>query len=512
MANYDSAKYAPFVADFVDFLNNSPTPYHAVRSSRAMLESAGFVGIAETEDWTKKIGNGGKYYLTRNGSAIVAFAVGGQWEPSKPISIVAAHSDSPCFHIKPRSRRPNSENYLQFGVSPYGGGQWQSWFDRDLGLAGRVVYRAEDGSPAVKLVHIKKTLLSIPTLAIHLHRQEAFAFNKEEQLLPILGLIDAELNKSDKKANAEVEKDAVQNLDKLSIQNAEKDGFHSLDKLSTRHGPRLLAEIAKEAGLEVHQIIDFHLSLYDVQPATVGGLDDKFVYSARLDNLMMSYCAIRGLVESLKDDSVLKDDPTIRMAVLFDNEEIGSRTRQGADSDFLPNVFRRLSEIHPRHGPVPDPASTFARTCSSSFVLSADMAHAFHPNYAGKYEGQHRPHINGGPVIKVNANARYATTDLTRVALEQVATEAGVPLQEFVVRNDSLCGSTIGPFLSSLLSVPTLDLGNPQLAMHSIREVGGTEDVCHAVRLFEVFFNRYGKAKVYKVLGLADELGASERL
>jgi Aspartyl aminopeptidase len=249
--------------------------------------------------------------------------------------------------------------------------------------------------------------------------------------------------------------------------------------------------------------------LFDTQKACLGGLLNEFIFSARLDNLNMSFCATRGLIESVADKSALDDEFSIRLIALFDHEEIGSRTAQGADSNALPAIIRRLSVLPPssfedagserfyiKSGET-DLSTAYEQTLSTSFLVSADMAHSVNPNYSFKYEPDHRPEMNKGPVIKINANARYATNAPGIVLLQEVAQKAGengengVPLQLFVVRNDSSCGSTIGPMLSAALGARTLDLGNPQLSMHSIRETGGTEDVGHAIRLFSSFFKNY---------------------
>jgi len=266
----------------------------------------------------------------------------------------------------------------------------------------------------------------------------------------------------------------------------------------------------------VDDVVDFEMLLYDTQPSCIGGINNELIYSARLDNLEMTYCSVRGLIESLQEPSALDDETCIRLIACFDHEEIGSRTAQGADSNFLPAVVRRLSVL-PSHQDSRsdkfyekvdresdlDLATAFEQTLSTSFLISADMAHSVNPNYTHKYEADHRPEMNKGTVIKINANARYATSSPGIVLVQEVArrakpsrdstTSIGVPLQLFVVRNDSSCGSTIGPMLAAALGTRTLDLGNPQLSMHSIRECGGAYDVEHAIRLFESFFQHFSE-------------------
>ncbi|KAL5332963.1 aminopeptidase I zinc metalloprotease [Aspergillus crustosus] len=472
--------------DFLSFVNASPTPFHAVLSAKSLLANAGFQEIKEKDSWASTCRPGGKYYLTRNSSTIVAFAVGKKWQPGNAIAMIGAHTDSPVLRIKPVSNK-RGEGYIQVGVETYGGGIWHTWFDRDLGVAGRAMVRTEDGSIDQKLIKIDRPILRIPTLAIHLDRQETFNFNKETQLFPIAGLIAAELNRTGQSNNDDKSATATE---------GESSEFSPLKAITERHHPHIVELIAAEAGVKPSDVLDFELILFDTQKSSLGGLLEEFIFSPRLDNLNSSYCATAGLIESVADDAALNDESTIRLIALFDHEEIGSRTAQGADSNVLPSIIRRLSVLPSTSGDV-DTATAYEQTLSTSFLLSADMAHAVHPNYSAKYESDHRPEINKGPVIKINANARYATNSPGIVLLQEIARKAaenggeGVPLQLFVVRNDSSCGSTIGPMLSAALGARTLDLGNPQLSMHSIRETGGTYDVAHSIRLFKSFFENY---------------------
>ncbi|KFY19397.1 hypothetical protein V491_04461 [Pseudogymnoascus sp. VKM F-3775] len=284
--------------------------------------------------------------------------------------------------------------------------------------------------------------------------------------------------------------------------------------MTERHHPYIMEIIAEHAGVAVQDVIDFELVLYDTQKPCRGGLNNELIYSARLDNLEMTYCAVLGLIESLSAPAALDDESSIRLVACFDHEEIGSTTAQGAASNLLPAVLRRLSVlpahesgsevsyVKVRRESDADISTAYEQTLASSFLISADMAHSINPNYAQKYESDHRPEMNKGTVIKINANARYATSSPGIVLLQEMARKAksadeaataggGVPLQLFVVRNDSSCGSTIGPMLSAALGTRTLDLGNAQLSMHSIRECGGAEDIEKAVRLFESFFEHF---------------------
>jgi len=289
-----------------------------------------------------------------------------------------------------------------------------------------------------------------------------------------------------------------------------------LKVLSDRHHPYVVEIIAEHAGVKVDDVVDFEIVLYDTQKSCIGGINNELIFSARLDNLGMTYCAIEGLIESVSSPSALENESSIRLTTCFDHEEIGSTSAHGAASNLLPAVLRRLSVIPayneagsdnsyekiPREAEL-DIATAYEQTLATSFLVSADMAHSVNPNYTSKYEVDHRPEMNKGTVIKINANQRYATNSPGIVLIQEVArrakpsadsvTSAGVPLQLFVVRNDSSCGSTIGPMLSAALGTRTLDLGNAQLSMHSIREVGGVYDVEHGIRLFESFFEHFSE-------------------
>ncbi|KAI9729258.1 MAG: hypothetical protein M1835_003641, partial [Candelina submexicana] len=330
-------------------------------------------------------------------------------------------------------------------------------------------------------------------------------------LFPIAGLAAAELNRKGRNqgspTNGVKDEDADVNL-------------HPFKLLAERHHPCVVELIANEAGVKPADLVDFEMVLYDTQGACIGGINDELIFSARLDNLGMSFCSTMALIGSLSSSAALDDEPSIRLVSLFDHEEIGSQTAQGADSNLLSTVIRRLSVL-PSSSEADsdssydkvssadsDAATSYEQTLSSSFLISADMAHSVHPNYPAKYESDHRPEMNKGTVIKINANARYATNSPGIVLLQEIARRAqchsvgtgesslsskGVPLQFFVVRNDSSCGSTIGPMLSAALGTRTLDLGNPQLSMHSIRETSGVYDVEYGIRLFESFFKHFSE-------------------
>ncbi|KAI8322514.1 aspartyl aminopeptidase [Martensiomyces pterosporus] len=459
MASLSKAYLQRQAEQLVDFVNKSPSPFHAVDVCRSWLKGAEFTELKEKQNWDGAIKPNGKYFFTRNGSSIVAFAVGGQFRPGNGVSIVAAHTDSPCFKLKPVSKKTSS-GYLQVGVQVYGGALWHTWFDRDLSIAGRVMVKDNSGGYDNRLISISDPILRIPSLAIHLDRtvSDGFKYNKETHLTPVLATVSKALNGE----SASPDKD-------------EASAF--------LHHPILLRRIAKELGVDVADIADFDLCVYDTHQATIGGICNEFIYASRLDNLNSSYCAIEGLINSLSSGSSLDEDTHVRMVALFDNEEVGSTSAYGANSALIESAIRRIQSS--------GCATAFEESIANSFLISSDVTHAIHPNYSEKHEDNHRPLLQKGPSIKYNANQRYATTAVTSTILKEIAKKNGIPLQEFVVRNDSPCGSTIGPLLSAKLGLRTIDIGNPLLSMHSIREVCGTDDVGLSVKLFEHFFSEF---------------------
>lgn len=446
---------------FVDFVNSSPSPYHAVRSVKSHLVDNGFVTLKEKDQW--QIQPNGKYVVTRNASSLIAFKTGANYKPGAPVSIIGAHTDSPCLRIKPVSKK-SQEGFIQIGVEQYGGLIAHTWFDRDLSIAGRVYVREiVDGEEKYtqKLLHINKPLMRIPTLAIHLNRavNEKFEFNRETEMVPIAGQ----------------EKYGHSCKDDPNLQFS-SDQFEAVEHVVKRHNESLIQLIAENLHVKVEQIEDFELVLGDHQPATLGGLHDEFIFAPRQDNLTSCFAA----TEAISRNKPFKEG--VQMISLFDHEEIGSVSAQGADSSFLPDVLKRLAA---------EDNGGLTRMCSQSFLLSADQAHGVHPNYERFYEKANKPHVNGGPVIKINANQRYATNSRGIVLIKAVASRAKIPLQLFVVRNDSPCGSTIGPMISAKLGLRTLDLGNPQLSMHSIRETAGSHDIERLSNLFDGFLNDF---------------------
>lgn len=441
------------VGDLLDYLNESWTHFHATAEAKRQLLAAGFHLLNENDEWDLK--PGGRYFFTRNMSSLVAFAIGEKYGVGSGFHVIAAHTDSPCLKLKPKSASSKS-CYHMVNVQTYGGGLWHTWFDRDLSVAGRVIVKNNDGSFMHKLVKVKRPLLRVPTLAIHLDRtvnKDGFKPNLETQLVPLL---------------------------------ATKLG-DAVDSKAAHH-PLLMKVLSDELDCSVDDIMSIELNVCDTQPSCLGGGNDEFIFSGRLDNLASSYCALRALVASCELPGDLASEHAIRMVALFDNEEVGSDSAQGAGAPTMFQAMRRivscLSQEYLGEG-------AFERAIRQSFLVSADMAHGVHPNFMDKHEEHHRPELQKGLVIKHNANQRYATSGVTAFLFKEIAKIHNIPTQEFVVRNDMGCGSTIGPILASGVGIRTVDCGIAQLSMHSVREICGKEDIDIAYRHFKAFYQTF---------------------
>jgi len=440
----------------LDFIDNAPTPFHLVTEAEKRLTSAGFNHLEERDAWArdKMLTQGGKYFYHRNRSTLVAFTVGGQYKPGGEFKIIGAHTDSPVLKVKPVSAK-TAHGYIQVGVECYGGGLWHTWFDRDLTLAGCVIVSKQEGGFERRLVHIKRPILRVPSLCIHLQTAEErqkFAPNKETHLQPILAMFEESLNKSD-------------------------------TTLDPRHCPSLLTLLGSELGVAPDRIQDLELSLCDTQPGAIWGLNQHFLSSPRLDNQVHCYTGLMALLEHSKDISA---DTGVAMLCCFDHEEVGSDSAVGAGSPIMSEAMSRVL------GCFDSSDEMLKVTIRNSFLVSADVAHAIHPNYHDKHDKNHGPLLNKGTVIKTNSNQRYATNAETGFLLRELARRAGAPVQEFVVRNDCPCGSTIGPIISARTGLRTVDLGVPSLSMHSIRETMGVQDVVTNSQLFTTFYREFG--------------------
>ncbi|KAL5748305.1 hypothetical protein ACOSQ2_025602 [Xanthoceras sorbifolium] len=459
-----NSEVSSVVSDFLDFLNASPTAFHAVDETKKRLRKAGYEQISEKEDWSLEAGK--RYFFTRNHSTIVAFAVGKKYVAGNGFHIVGAHTDSPCLKLKPVSKVTKG-GCLEVGVQTYGGGLWYTWFDRDLTVAGRVIIREEkDGcaSYSHRLVRIEEPIMRIPTLAIHLDRNvnsDGFKVNTQSHLLPVLATsIKEELNK------------VVSSIE-------------TTNTFSSKHHPILIQMIASQVGCFPDDICDFELQACDTQPSIVAGIKKEFVYSGRLDNLCMSFCSLKALIDTTSFESNLEDETGVRMVALFDHEEVGSDSAQGAGSPVMLDALSRITNSFSPN------SKLIEKAIQKSFLVSADMAHALHPNFMDKHEDNHQPKMHGGLVIKHNANQRYATNSVTSFIFREIARKHNLPVQDFVVRNDMPCGSTIGPIIASGVGIRTVDVGAPQLSMHSIREMCAVDDVKHSYDHFKAFFQEF---------------------
>ncbi|MEH6586441.1 MAG: M18 family aminopeptidase [Halioglobus sp.] len=426
-----------FNRELCEFLAVATTPFHAVTQMVRQLQGSGFVQLAEDTHW--QLESGGRYFVTRNGSSIVAFGIGSEAGPAEGLRMVGAHTDSPCLMVKPTPER-TSQGYFQLGVEVYGGALLNPWFDRDLSLAGRVSFQCEGGKLRTALVDFRDAIATIPSLAIHLDREanKSRSINPQKDIPPVL----------------------------CQMPEGEKGDFRELLY------QRLLHE-HPDCGVE--KVLDYELCFYDTQVAAVVGLRGDFIASARLDNLLSCYTGLRALQQWDGAASVL--------LVCNDHEEVGSLSAAGAQGPLLESVLRRIA----------GDLNAYSALTERSMMISADNAHGIHPNFADRHDENHGPILNKGPVIKINANQRYASNSETTGLYRMLAAQEGVPVQSFVVRTDMACGSTIGPITAGGVGVRTLDIGVPTFGMHSIRELAGTADACNLSKVLRRFFNYRGR-------------------
>jgi aspartyl aminopeptidase len=420
--------------DLIDFIDASPSPYHAAAEALRRLTAAGFSEVAPDAEWPAGPGR----YVTLEGGSLFAWAVPDGAAPHTPFRLLGAHTDSPTLRVKPRPDT-GSVGIRQLGVEVYGGPLLNSWLDRDLGLAGRVVIRTADGT-ATRLLRVHRPLLRIPQLAIHLDQDmragNGLKLDAQEHLVPMwsLGPVDSE-------------------------------AFREF--------------LGKELGVEAGDVLSHDLVTYDLTGGALAGVDEEFVSSARLDDLGCAHASVTAL-------AAIAERPApqhVSALVLFDNEEIGSVSATGARGAWLGRQLER--SVLARGGN----REEFLRALTASMHISADMTHATHPNYPDKHEPQHQIALNGGPVVKVSANVLYATEARTHAAFLLAAEQAAVPVQYFVNRSGMRSGSTIGPYVAAGLAIPTVDVGNPALAMHSARELGGAADPGMLIAALQAFLS-----------------------
>jgi len=424
--------------DLLAFIDASPTPYHAVRETARRLTQLGYRELDEREPWTLQPGE--RVFVTRAGTSIAAFHLGTSPVDRAGFRLVGSHTDSPNLRLKPNAAVLKN-GYHQLGVEIYGGVLLSTWLDRDLSLAGRVVVLS-GGRPQGHLVDFRRPLLRVPNLAIHLNRTvntDGLKLNAQEHMVPVLGLESA--------GPAELRSLLVKEL--------------------------AAGNVRAEAG----DILGYDLCLYDTQPSTRSGVNGEFLHAPRLDNLASCLSALSALL------STDKARESTCGVVLYDHEEVGSRSSQGAAGTFLRDCLERIVLGHSDGRP-----DAFHRAIRHSYLVSADMAHAVHPNYASLHEPRHQPLMGGGPVIKSNVNQSYATDGETWAFFAALCREAGVTPQHFVTRTDLGCGSTIGPITAAQLGIRTVDVGSPMLSMHSIRELAAASDVAAMIAVLRRFF------------------------
>lgn len=414
----------------IDFIQASPTPFHAVAAMVDRLEAAGYQRLYERANWS--IQEGGHYYVIRNDSSLIAFKLSTNKLADTGLRMVGAHTDSPCLQLKPQPEM-NKNNCWQVGIAVYGGALLSPWFDRDLSIAGRVTFTYQ-GKLQSKIINFVRPIALIPNLAIHLNREanKGWAINQQTELPAIIGL-------------------------------GTNDNLFDLNTL-------LAEQIAKEYSIQEIDLLDFELSLFDTQKGRIIGINEDFITSARLDNLFSCFAGLEALLNA--------DNAKNCLLVCNDHEEVGSCSSCGADGPFLEQVLDRL---------MPDPM-IYNRCIQNSLLISTDNAHALHPNYPHKHDEQHAPQINAGPVIKINNNQRYATNSITAGFFRHLCKLNDIPVQTYVTRSDIGCGSTIGPLTAGRIGIKTLDIGVPTWGMHSIRETAGTKDLNYLINALKAFY------------------------
>jgi len=422
--------------NLIDFIYNSPSPYHVVNNLKKQLIENGFSELNLTEKWNLK--KEGKYFVCQNNTSLFAFVVGKGEIEENGFKIVAAHSDSPTFKIKPSPEITVENKYLKFNTETYGGPILNTWLDRPLSIAGRISTKGTDIlNPNTHFVNIKKPLLIIPNLPIHFNRavNEGMALNKQTDMLPVVGIVNDELNKDSLLANL----------------------------------------ISKEINVPVEDILDVDLNLYDFTKGSIIGLNNEFISSGKLDDLAMVHAGLSAFISAPVCEST-------NVLAIFDNEEVGSRSKQGAGSPILKDILNRITLVQDKN------EEDAQRAIYHSFMISADMAHALHPNHPEKHDPVLKPIINSGPVIKIEGNQKYTTDSNSSAVFEMICNEAKIPYQKFVNRSDMRGGGTLGNVSAGQLAIKSVDVGNPMWAMHSVRETSGVDDHTYMIQALSCFF------------------------
>jgi len=460
----------------VNALKKSVSPYNFVEFAKGELKSAGFTQIYESDAWNLEAGK--KYFYTRNNSCIIAFNIGKKYNPEEGCyKIIGAHTDSPSLRIAPNSYNPSGQ-IERYNVQYYGGGLWFTWLDRDLSIAGKVIFKDNSGKLTSKIIQCEEPIFFIPNCPPHLKsgtERESLTINKENHLKPLIATIRVNSTLFDEKEEEPKDKKLGKTLRNVIIKELNK----NCEKPIIENGD---------------QIVDYDLVLYDTQSPALIGLNKEFLASGRLDNLGSSVPALYSMINSSKDE-LLEQQTSINIIALFDNEEIGSMTYQGADSNFFLMHLKRIFSQSLNITKTPYTEDLYMRFMAKSYVISADLAHAFNPNYPEKFQSQHQNKVQQGVVLKINVCGRYSTESENAAVFKELAKMCNVPLQEFIVRQDSPCGTTIGPITSAKIGIKSVDVGIPQFAMHSIREQLGIVDLFYYKTIFEEFFKSYEKVK-----------------
>ena len=425
------------IENLIDFLNESPVNFLAVKTLKEILAGRGFREI-NAADSIGELKAGDQVFFTKNDSSLYAFRIGRKALADNGFHLICAHCDSPTFRIKPNAEMLCEGGITKLNTEVYGGPIMSTWFDRPLSLAGRVLIKTDDVmQPETRLLHIKRPLLQITNLAIHFNRQvnDGVKLSKQKDMLPLLGIVTDQLES----------------------------------------GNMLMNVIAEELGVNIPDILDFDLYLYDIAPACTFGVHDEFISGGRLDDLSMVHAGLMALLATETQD-------TTQVLAVFDNEETGSQTKQGAGSPFLSTLLQRI--VLAQGGNQED----FFRSIEKAFMISADNAHAWHPNYSEKYDPTNHPMLGGGPAIKFNAAQKYASDAASAAVFMGICQKAGVPCQRFVNHSDVAGGSTLGNILAGSLPLRGVDMGNPVLGMHSVRETGSTADHLYCIKAFTEFY------------------------
>ena len=425
------------VKRLLDFLNASPVNFLATKNIANELEQAGYRRL-DPQMPIGEVKAGDKLYVTKNDSSVYAFHIGHKPLADAGFRMICAHCDSPTFRIKPNAEMTCEGGIVKLNTEVYGGPIMSTWFDRPLTIAGRVIVRGEDAlHPQTLLLHVKRPLLQISNLAIHFNREvnDGVKLSKQKDMLPILGIVSDELER----------------------------------------GNLLMNVICGELNIKSEDILDFDLYLADATPSCTFGVHDEFLSSGRLDDLSMCFAGLEAMIATETTDMT-------KVLAIFDNEETGSQTKQGAGSPFLSMMLKRIALAQS------GTEEAFYQAVERAFMVSADNAHAWHPNYSEKYDPTNHPVLGGGPVIKFNAAQKYASDAVSAAVFAVICREAGVPCQRFVNHSDVAGGSTLGNILASSIPVKGVDMGNAILAMHSCRETGSTADHIYCVKAFTKFF------------------------